>query len=164
MEIVQIVREDTPAVQLIGKRYLATDDFGEAWEQWWHNGWFEPLDELPGRALINQDAYCSAKRIVNGALEYWIGMFFEPSVHAPGGYESVHLGPMSFAVCWLRDQEGSPDLTGLPAHNQCLEAMAKQGFRRKEDDWCFERYQCPRYTTPDAEGRVILDYGIAIEG
>lgn len=31
------------------------------------------------------------------------------------------------------------------------------------DDWCFERYSCPRFTTPDAEGSVILDYGISVE-
>lgn len=163
MDIVKIIREDTPAVRFIGRRYPADANYGEAWGQWWANGWFEPLDALPGRAAINQDAYCGAKRIVNGALEYWIGMFFEPTVDAPEGYESVDLGPLSFAVCWLRDRENSPELTGLPAHNRCLEAMARQSYVRREDDWCFERYQCPRYTTPDEEGRVILDYGIAVE-
>ena len=35
--------------------------------------------------------------------------------------------------------------------------------KRKEDDWCFERYNCPRFTTPDEKGNVILDYGISIE-
>ena len=42
-------------------------------------------------------------------------------------------------------------------------AMKALGFKRKEDDWCFERYNCPRFTTPDEEGNVILDYGISIE-
>ena len=163
MEIVNIIREETPAVRFIGKRYTEDADFGAAWGQWWSSGWFGPLDALEGRAAINQDSYCAAKRIVNGMLEYWIGMFFEPSTEAPEGYESVDIGPLSFAVCWLRDKENSPDLTGLGAHNRCLEAMALQGYARKEDDWCFERDQCPRYTTPDAEGNVILDYAIAIE-
>ena len=44
----------------------------------------------------------------------------------------------------------------------CLEALRAAGFARKGDDWCFERYNCPRYTTPDGEGNVILDYGISV--
>ena len=31
-------------------------------------------------------------------------------------------------------------------------------------DWCFERYNCPRFTSPDEAGNVILDYGISIVG
>lgn len=163
MEIVKIIREEAPALRFIGKRYPASANFGAAWGQWWQNGWFEALDRLECRAELNQDAYCGAKRIVNGELEYWIGMFFDPSVEAPEGYESVDIEPMRYAVCWLKDKPESPDLTGLPAHERCVAEMARQGMRRKEDDWCFERYQCPRYTTPDEDGNVILDYGIAIE-
>ena len=32
-----------------------------------------------------------------------------------------------------------------------------------ENDWCFERYNCPRFTSPDNNGNIILDYGISIE-
>ena len=163
MDIVQINREETPEVRFIGKKYPAGANYGAAWGQWWGNGWFDPLDRLEGRAAINQDSYCAAKRIVNGELEYWIGMFFDPSVEAPEGYESVEMEPLHYAVCWLKDRENSPELTGLDAHNRCLEALKQQGMVRKEDDWCFERYQCPRYTTPDEAGKIILDYGIAIE-
>ena len=163
MEIVRIEREDAPALRFIGKKYAADVNFGAMWGQWWGNGWFDALDRLEGRAALNQDSYCAAKRIVNGELEYWIGMFFDPATEAPEGYESANMPPMRYAVCYLRDRENSPELTSFETHNRCLEALAEQGFQRKEDDWCFERYQCPRYTTPDEEGRVILDYGIAIE-
>ena len=33
----------------------------------------------------------------------------------------------------------------------------------RQGDWCFERYNCPRFTTSDAQGCVTLDYGIAVE-
>ena len=163
MEIVQIVRETTPAVRFIGKRYPADTNYGAQWGEWWRNGWFDALDKLEHRAEINQDAYCAAKRIVNGELEYWIGMFFDPAVEAPEGYEHVDIGPMTFAVCWLKDKPESPDFSCLATHERCVAEMTRQGMARKEDDWCFERYQCPRYTTPDADGNVILDYGISIE-
>ena len=163
MEIVQILREETPAVRFIGRKYPVGTPYGAMWGQWFGCGWFDPLDKLEGRAAINQDSYCAAMRIVNGELEYWIGMFFEPGTEAPEGYESIDIPALSFAVCFIKDKPDSPDLFGLAAHNQCLEEMARQGFVRREDDWCFERYQCPRYTTPDADGNVILDYGISVE-
>ena len=39
--------------------------------------------------------------------------------------------------------------------------LEEEGFAWKADKdgvmWCFERYSCPRFTTPDEEGNVILD-------
>ena len=163
MEIVNIERESSPAVRFIGRKYPVGTNYGAMWGQWFGTGLFEPLEALGNLAPIGQDSYCGAMHIVNGELEYWIGLFFEPGVEAPEGYESVDLPALDFAVCYIKDKPESPDLFGLASHNRCLEAMTAQGFTRKEDDWCFERYQCPRYTTPDAEGNVILDYAIAIE-
>ena len=37
-----------------------------------------------------------------------------------------------------------------------LERLAKEGFEIK-GEWCFERYCCPRFTTPDEKGNIILD-------
>ena len=51
----------------------------------------------------------------------------------------------------------------MEAHNLCLEELRRNGWVRREDDWCFERYNWPRFTTPDEQGRVILDYGISVE-
>lgn len=62
---------------------------------------------------------------------------------------------------WFDILESAPrlDFNG----DACLDAMKAQGFARREDDWCIERYACPNWTTPDADGRVILDYAIAIK-
>lgn len=80
----------------------------------------------------------------------------------PEGYEAVHIPDKRYAVCYLQDRDGSGDFYTLETHEACLAALAAQGFIRSEDDWCFERYNCPRFTTPDAQGLVVLDYGIAI--
>ena len=79
------------------------------------------------------------------------------------GYEFVDISPRRYAVLWKRGDEYNGELYGLEAHNLCLEELQRNGWVRREDDWCFERYNCPRFTTPDAEGRVILDYGISVE-
>ena len=44
-----------------------------------------------------------------------------------------------------------------------LEKLKAHNLKRKEDDWCFERYNCPRFTTPDEKGNVILDYALSVK-
>ena len=155
VELIEIRREEWPACLLIGKR-------GADWGQWWANGWFEPIEKHPALPE-NGDAYIGAVRVVNGAPERWIGMYFPLGTPVPEGYEAVEIPAKAYAVCYLRDREGSGEFYAMETHRRCLEALQAQGMTRAEDDWCFERNNCPRFTTPDAEGRVILDYGIAIE-
>lgn len=166
VKIVQAKKESCPAARFIGKRYTDADrvngSFGAKWGDWWANNWFAPLDQMTGLA-INDGSYIGAMHIVDGGVEYWIGMFFAEGTEAPEGYEYVDIQPLDYGVCWLYGSEQSGELYGLDAHNLCLEELKRQGWVRREDDWCFERYNCPRFTTPDEQGNVILDYGIAIE-
>ena len=159
VKILEIKQETSPAARLIGKKYTN----GANWGEWWENGWFATLEAMPTLS-INGDAYIGAVHIVDDMPEFWIGMFFPVDTRVPEGFEAVDIEPLSYAVCYLLDQEGSGEFYTMETHNQCLEVLKAQGMKRKEDDWCFERYNCPRFTTPDAEGNVILDYGIAIEG
>lgn len=90
-------------------------------------------------------------------------MFFPENTQVPEGYEYVDISPLNYAVCYLYDKEGSQDFYTMDTHNNCLEELKRQKMIRKENDWCLERYNCPRFTTPDESGNVVLDYGIAIE-
>lgn len=162
VKIVKVEKKSFPALRFIGKRYPCNVNYGEKWGEWWKNNMFSPLDSLGG-AAANEDSYCAVKRIHNGELEYWIGMFFDPGKEVPDGYDYVDMDALDYAVFWLYGDENSGELTSFETHNLCLEELGKSGFRRKEDDWCFEKYNCPRYTSPDEKGNVILDYGIAIE-
>jgi hypothetical protein len=40
-----------------------------------------------------------------------------------------------------------------------FEKLLEEGYKISDGDagWCFERYACPRYTTPDKNGNIILD-------
>jgi len=157
VRILDIRKEHCPAARLIGKRYKSAPN----WNEWWANGWFDMLEKQP-RLPFNDDAYIGAVRIVNGKPEYWIGMFFPEQTEIPQGFEGVDIAPLDYAVCYLYDREGSREFYAMATHEQCLNALKAAGFVRREDDWCFERYQCPRFTTPDEHGCVILDYGISI--
>ena len=157
VEIIEIKREHCPAARLIGKRYEAAPNWGE----WWQNGWFDRLEAQP-RLPFNGDAYFGMVRIADGKPERWIGMLFPPDAPVPEGFEAADIPPMAYAVCYLKAQEGSPDFYAPETHEACLALIRANGMTRLEDNWCFERYQCPRFTTPDENGCVILDYGISI--
>ena len=166
LELIGSHIETCPSCCLIGKRYTSEDgvngSFGHKWGEWWQNGWFEPLEKLPHMPIVG-DSTMAALRVMNGELEYWIGFFCPEGTVAPEGYEAVQIGPRSYAVILKKGDEHNGELYGLEAHNLCLQELQRRGWRRREDDWCFERYNCPRFTTPDADGRVILDYGISVE-
>ena len=157
VKIVEIKKESCPATRFIGKKYLG----GANWGEWWANDWFSVL-EANKPIAFNQDAYIGAVHIVNGSPERWIGMFFPVGTEVPEGFEYVDMEALDYAVCYLYDKENSRDFYSMDTHNMCLDAIKTQGMKRKEDDWCFERYNCPRFTMPDENGNVILDYGISI--
>ncbi len=159
VKILEVKRESFPAARLIGKKY----EHGPNWGEWWQNDWFSGLEQKE-RLPMNGDAYIGAVHIVDGMPEYWIGMFFPVDTEAPEVFDYVDMEALEYAVCYLYDKEGSGEFYSMETHNMCLEELKSLGLKRKEDDWCFERYDCPRFTTPDEAGNVILDYGISIEG
>lgn len=157
VKILEIKKESCPKTRFIGKKYID----GVNWGEWWDNDWFSKI-EVNKTLPFNTDAYVGAVHIVNGMPERWIGMFFSADTEVPEGFDYVDIEAMDYAVCYLYDKENSSDFYSMDTHNMCLEALKENGFKRKEDDWCFERYNCPRFTTADEDGCVILDYGIAI--
>ena len=144
--------------RLIGKRYRGAPNWGE----WWANDWFSVLEKQP-RHPFNEDAFLGAVRIKDGVCERWIGMLFKADAEIPEGFEFADIGDMEFAVFFLYGKEGANDFYAMETHDMCLEKLGELNLSRKENDWCIERYQCPRFTTPDEEGNVILDYAIAVE-
>ena len=158
VKILEVKRESFPATRLIGKKYEGAANWGE----WWENDWFAAL-EASQPIPLNGDAYIGAVHIVNGLPEYWIGMFFPSDTAVPEGFAHVDIEPLDYAVCYLYDQEGSAGFYTMDTHDLCLAELKARGFKRKEDGWCFERYNCPRFTAPDEKGNVILDYAISIE-
>jgi len=158
VRILEMKQERCPAARLIGKKYAGAPNWGE----WWENNWFAKLEENQCLSF-NADAYIGAVHIVNGAPERWIGMLFPENTEVPEGFEFVDIEPLDYAVFYLCDKEKSSDFYTMDTHNMCLEALKTHNLKRKENDWCFERYNCPRYTTPDENGNVILDYALSIE-
>ena len=166
-EIIKIYKERFPSARLIGKRYTDDDringSFGAKWSEWFQNNRFheilgEDLGVIPG----DYGSYLGAMRVLDGKFEYWIGTIFPLNTPVRDGFEYVDIDGQNMAVCWIYGDEKSGELFGLDIYNKCLAELNKNGYVPKEDDWCMERYTCPRYTTPDEKGNVILDYCISV--
>ncbi|GHU78790.1 hypothetical protein AGMMS49992_30040 [Clostridia bacterium] len=166
MKITNVQKVSYPQCRFIGKRYVDGDrlnngSFGHKWGEFFQNGWFEPLEKLGGLAEAG-DAYVGLMRDAD-PFEYWIGMFFPSDTEAPEGYTYVDIPATDYAICWLYGDEKTGELYGMDAHERCVNAAKEHGMARKDGGWAFELYNCPRFTTPDEHGNVVLDYGIEIE-
>ena len=165
-EVIRTYRQRIPATRFIGKKYTDADRvdglFSAKWGEWFANGLFANIENASGyRTDFFEDAGASIgmMRYKNGEpFQYWIGMFTPEGTAVPEGYQFLDLPARTLGVCWIRGAE--PDIYGKD--NLVMEAFKDNGIEPVTDEagafWFFERYCCPRFTTPDENGLVILDH------
>jgi len=163
--LVKVYGQDVPAMRFIGKKYGEKDaeggGYGHIWGEWFGKGLFEPLEKLYEVQRLgndDDDAYVGLMRHKPGEpFEYWIGMFFAADAQAPEGYEAVDFPESRLGVAWLKGQEAEI----YSAEEVALNGLAETGYQPVADEngafWFAERYACPRFTSPDEQGNVILD-------
>lgn len=160
-EIKKVFREDVPAMRFIGKKY---PDFGGWWGEWFANGWFDEIEKAMGgtdailKIWKNGGGYIGLeRRSENQPFEYWIGMFTPADTVVPEGFDFVDFPEAGLGTCWIYGKEKE-------VHNTkgCRSAIENTGMELWKDEkggvWSFENCLCPRFTTPDEQGNVILDY------
>lgn len=149
-----VERVALPPLRLIGRT-------GTRWADWWANSWFDALEHhtVPPCDPDYMDCY----RICNGQEEAWTGMLFPADAPVPAGFRSAELPAGDYALCYLRGREDDPGLYGPDARALCLQAMADQGMT-PAPGLMLVRYNCPRFTTPDEEGFVTVDYLLPLKG
>lgn len=165
-EIIKTYFQSIPATRFVGIKYGDEDrvdgGFGQQWGEWFQSGRFDKLEELLSDELKNSyedaDAYIGLMRFKEGEpFQYWIGMFLPEGCAVPEEYNSIDMPRTKLGVCWLRGPEGEL----YCKEDKCAEQLVKEGYEISHDVegawWFFERYGCPRFTTPDEEGRIILD-------
>lgn len=165
-EMIKTFREDVPAMRFIGKKY---PNFGPMWGEWFANGWFDVIETAMGgtEAILkiwkNGAGYIGLeRRAENQPFEYWLGMFTPANTSVPDGFSCIDFPAMGLGTCWIYGKEKE-------VHNTsgCKAAVQNQGMRLWQDAaggvWSFENCLCPRYTTPDEQGNVIMDYCYFVE-
>ena len=163
-EIIKVYGQRLPAMRFIGKRFA---DHG-GWGDMFANGWFELIEQSAGGADVlhhipgygqDGDAYIGLECHKDGELlEVVIGMFAPPGTEVPEGFAYIdYAAGTNLGVCWIYGEEQATH--GLVG--QCVDKLIEAGMQITTDEqgatWSFERCQCPRFTTPDEHGNVILD-------
>jgi predicted transcriptional regulator YdeE len=163
-EIIKIYKQSVPTMRFICKK----DPYeGGGWGEWHGKGWFGEIEKISGgEPTVHQlyedgDAYIGMLNLSKdfNTLGYYIGMFVPLNTSVPEGYISMDYPAQNFGVCWIQGK----DMDDIQSQFRFLqEKINEAGMERiKEDDgsfWQFERYGCPRYTNPDENGNIIVDY------
>ena len=157
VRIISVTQEQLPTVRFIGKRYNGNESIYIKWKLWKDNHWFSILENLNSRYA---NAYIGAKRIINGGLEYWIGMFFPPDAGVPEGFEYIDIDKINLSNFQL--QGTAHKVASFETHNLCLDELDKNGMTRFEDHWCFECYDDTTVDYVGTEKTVTMDYKVAI--
>ena len=171
-EIINTYRQSIPATRFIGKKYGDDDringSFGPKWGEWFGNGWFAVIEKqisVSTKEIYQDgDAYIGLMRWKEGEpFEYWIGMFMPETTPAPEGFGYVDFPKSELGVCWVYGKEGEV----YRNEDKCAAKLGEAGYKiipnEKGAWWFFERYGCPRFTTPDEQGNIILDICYYIE-
>ncbi|BCN31094.1 hypothetical protein [Anaeromicropila herbilytica] len=166
VEVIKVYKQATPDMKFIGKKYLESDrkdgGFGYKWCEWFQNNWFEVLEENVTESwksqLEDSDAYVGMMRWKEGEeFQYWIGMLLPLETAVPEGYESVNFAAGNIGVGWLKGMEDEI----YCKEDKCADKLVENGMNiisgKENAYWFFERYGCPRFTTPDEEGKIVLD-------
>ena len=160
-EIVNVYKQNVVALKFIGKKYNDDDrvngNFGTKWGEWHENGWFDTVrKQFRGNLAETFEDGGSSIGLMRGGhdspFEYWIGVFMPEETAIPDGFMSIDFPAGSLGVCWIYGGEDEVFML----EGKCGERLEKEGFD-VNTEWCFERYACPRYTTPDEKGNIILD-------
>lgn len=165
VEIVKTYKQSVPALRFIGKKYGDADrvngTFGAKWDEWFRNGWFDILEKLVDdtkQTYEDGDAYIGLMRWKeNEPFEYWMGMFMPINTTVPEEFEYIDFPKKELGVCWIYGKESEV----FCQDGKCDKKLEAQGLKMAADEqgavWWFERYVCPRFTTPDEKGNIILD-------
>ena len=166
--IIKVYKQTVPAMRFIGKNYGSGHhpDWGDAF----HSGVFEKIEKASGgekshTLYEDADAYLGLyyRNSETDGYDGWVGMFAFPDTEVPEGLGSIDFPEQSLGICWIY---GTLDEV-YHLVSQCPDVIKSTGIRIQSDEkgyiGFFERDQCPRMTTPDKSGNIILDYGYFVE-
>lgn len=167
--LIQFEIRRLPRLRLIGKeiRYaMQTQRKGENrlpafWNQCFAEQIFAPLEAQQDQ-LFSPD-YVGVMldfQREDGDFSYIVGMLMLEGARVPQGYSAVTLDETEVAVGYIKG--GEAQVCGV-AHRLTQAALEARGRTCAQMTWCMELYNCPRFTTPDENGDVIVDYYIPLD-
>jgi predicted transcriptional regulator YdeE len=169
-EITKVYKESHPALRFIGTRYTDADRdpvtgmFSPKWGEWHSENRFGLLEKHAAPDPTNGDAYIGLMGAGDAGFEYWIGMFFPENTPPLDGFDYADIPASEVGVCWIHGTEPDVYMQTMQCYAELLGEEMPVPQKEELGRWFeFERYNCPRFTTPDADGKIILDYGVYLK-
>ena len=173
-EIIKTYKQSIPAMRFIGKKY-GDGQYTDWGYVYWGGNWgdafafdvFGKVESASGGEDKSHSLYednngyigLCYRNAKTGAYDAWVGMFAPPETKVDEGLDYIDFPSQNLGVCWIYGKEN--EVHGLIP--QCSSKIISAGMEIRSDEHgyigFFERDQCPRFTTPDEKGNVILDYG-----
>lgn len=169
-ELIKFEVKKLPTLKLVGKELRYSMDLhmqGENriptfWDKCFADKIFLPLEKQTG--FVYDKDYVGVMLDWDkgdGDFSYVIGMLMRYGVDVPEGYYCIDINETNVAIGWIKGKN-ILDVCST-AHPQTEQALIDNGYKCDNMKWCMELYNCPRFTTPDENGDVILDYYIPID-
>ena len=164
-EIIKVYKQAVPAMRFIGINCGSGKhpDWGKAWG----SDVFGKIERASGGENKSHSLYEDANAYIGlyyrnsetGKYDGWVGMFVPVGTEVPESLECMDFAEQNLGVCWIYGKKD--DVYDLIS--QCPEKIKSAGMEIKTNKngkfICqFERDLCPRFTTPDEKGNIILDY------
>ena len=161
--IIKAERVTHPPVRFIGKHFDTYPNWGLAWAE----DWFGTIEKAGKTADVNDGSYCVLVGQTESGIEFYLGEFMEADTPIPEGFDYADLPEMSAGLVYIKGKQDEVySLTAPDKRNILKAALAEVGVNLSDSDsapkrWMsFERDNCPRFTDPDADGNLILDYAL----
>jgi hypothetical protein len=146
-----------PSSRFIGKRYDGYPNWGDAWE----NGWFDAIEAAGEQSPVNDGSYCV---LYGRDGTHWLGEFMKPGTPAPEGLDVVDLPERKAVMFFIKGQQGDCYTTAYDteAMYNIITDMEIPRPDESREFRAFERDNCPRWTDPDEDGNLTLDWAIML--
>ena len=135
------------------------------WDECFFAGLFDKI-EACSEALVNTDYVgWMGNMQPDGTGLYVCGMLFtklEDGTQLPKGTTVIEIAAGEVAIAWIKGANVAEVCS--QAHEHIVKALADEGRSISPSDvaWSMEVYNCPRFTDPDEEGCIILDYVVPL--
>ncbi|MBL4935063.1 GyrI-like domain-containing protein [Clostridium sp. YIM B02515] len=169
-ELIKLEVKKLPRLKLIGKElrynmevHMKGDNrIPSFWDKCFADNTFSPLENQPD--FVYDNSYVGVMLDWDkgdGDFSYIVAMLMKDGVSVPDGYFCRDIEETDVAIGWIKGKN-TADVCSI-AHSLTEQALKKKGYKCDKMKWFTELYNCPRFTTPDENGDIILDYYIPID-
>lgn len=171
-ELIHFEFVNLPPCRVIGRELtLSMEEMAKAnpvpafWGKCFEENAFAPLEAL-GDALYNDALVDAAGAYLDwmgdvepdGRFRCLVGMLAKPGAEPPEGYAFKDLPAGTLALGQIKGPENE-----IYSQSESLVMPLIKKAGKKPAGYMMEVYVCPRFTTPDENGCVVLDYYMEVQ-